>query len=167
MVHVKTGICPEVFMQIVQHERGLCVKSFHVFWQTCVFPDFSDWSPPLTVTRAQAKENSSCCHEDYVCGEFTSCSCSLGFCLKKKKKKKKKTKQKSNFHSDLWEKQIRNGIHASIYGKAAKVHMPHGAWVAIFLSGNIFSILAWIYVSYLKNWHEGKDTRKAKGPGHP
>ena len=97
-------ICPEVFMQIVQHERGLCVKSFHVFWQTCVFPDFSDWSPPPLdrYQSSEAKETSSCCHEDYVCGEVYELLLQLGFCLKKKKKKKKK----SNFHSDLWEKQI-------------------------------------------------------------
>ena len=117
-------ICPEVFMQIVQHERGLCVKSFHVFWQTCVFPDFSDWSPrPLTVTRAQKpKKTAPVAMRTMSVVRFTSCSCS--WASASKKKKKKKPKQKSNFHSDLWEKQIRNGIHANIYVKATKVIYP-------------------------------------------
>lgn len=41
-------------MQIAQQKCALCVKSFHLFWHTDVFPDFSDRQIPLSVDSYQS-----------------------------------------------------------------------------------------------------------------
>ena len=161
-------------MQIVQHERGLCVKSFHVFWQTCVFPDFSDWSPHLlTVTRAQKpKKTAPVAMRTMSVVRFTSCSCSWASASKKKKKKL----NKNQIFTQIYEKnrlgmeymQVSMWRPPKLYTLASWCLSRHFSFFFflffdIFLSGNIFSILARIYVSYLKNWHEGKKPEKQKG----
>ena len=133
--------------------------------------------PPLdSYQSSEAKENSSCCHEDYVCGEVYELLLQLGFCHKKKKKKL----NKNQIFTQIYEKnrlgmeymQVSMWRPPKLYTLASWCLSRHFSFFFflffdIFLSGNIFSILARIYVSYLKNWHEGKDTRKAKGSGQP